>query len=234
MLLPVVDWKQLLEKRGVKAIIMCAAGVVLAASAGALGYYLWPEPAPKPPPPVATSTIGENADYVASDDFNRLPIEKRLGWVESQISKTLAMDDDEFARTWHSMDKEKRERILRNLDAVARARLKKQVREYSKLAPADRKAYLDERLDEFEKMDRKLRKAFGPPPGTPAPTTSSSEETRKRYARENADFKREASRFMVHESAEQRAKTVSFLAALGKRQGERKMGDIFGIRQSKR
>jgi uncharacterized protein (DUF2147 family) len=57
MLVPVIDWKELLQKKGVKVGVICGA-IVVGLSGITLGrYFLWPEPGPKPPPPVAEDPL---------------------------------------------------------------------------------------------------------------------------------------------------------------------------------
>ncbi len=238
MLLPVIDWKGLLKDRRPRIVLMGAATLLLVAAGGALGYYLWPDPAPKPPPPIASSTLSQRAEYAATEDFNRRPMDQRLAWVEGQIQKTLEADDADFIRAWESLNPVQRERLRDNLEIVGLERMRRNVREFYKLPPSARTAYLDETLDELEKIDRKVRKALGstndPPPhlrnvaGTQP--LSQQQIDRERLAAEDARLRKHATRMMVNEPADQRAKTVSYLAEMGRRQVQRTIGKALGLK----
>jgi hypothetical protein len=244
MLLPVMDWKGLFSTRGPKISLIGIAAVVLLGAGGVTGYYLWPEPAPKPPPPVATATLDQNAEYAISDDFNRLPMKKRLAWAEDQLKRVLSMDDEEVIRTWKAMGKEKRDRLFRNADAVVQEHVRQNVHKYHELPPSERKAFLDERLDEIDKIDRKLRKAIesteGPRPrsagggGFAGGTAGDWDRMhRERMAAQDAGFRKGATKWMVNEPADRRAKAVTYFAALGKRQAERGIERLFGPKPGK-
>jgi hypothetical protein len=230
VLLPIIDWKGLWNARGSRIALISTAVVLVVSGVGTAGYYLWPEPAPKPPPPVSSALI-VGAEYALTGDFNRLPMNQRLSWVNTQITKMTEMDDDEFIRTWNQLGHDKRKSIERNLDAVMRERLRRQAQEFQKTTPTDKTAYLDKCLDEFEKIERKVKKAEAlnrADPNSAASRLSEQERRRQVQARENADFSREGARFMLSESADQRTKTVSFLAAASKRQVQRHIKEFLG------
>ena len=158
MLIPVIEWNKVFSKRGGK-IAAISLGVVLGlGGVGTGAYYLWPEPAPKPPPPTETGTPNDFADYASSEDFNRLPMKKRLDWVEASMVKGIEMDDDEFVKFWKDMDREKRRRIQDNMRDVMRERTKRHVDNYFKLPGEQRKAFIDERIDEMEQWRGKFRR----------------------------------------------------------------------------
>jgi hypothetical protein len=103
MLLPVVDWKKMLSAHSLRVVLIGLGGVLLVTGVGVGGYHLWPEPTPQPPPP-ETATNEENAQYAAGDDFRRLSTEQRLAWIDRQMDRIEAMDDEEFIATWRDLD----------------------------------------------------------------------------------------------------------------------------------
>jgi len=231
VLLPVVDWKGLWNAGGPRKAFIGLATTFVLSGVGTAGYYLWPEPAPKPPPP-ADSTLVQGAEYAAGTDFTRLPMDRRLAWIETQIKMATEMSEEEFINIWKLMGDEKRNLIQKHLDAVARERVRRQVSQYYRLPPKEKTAYLDQCLDEFEKIDNRISRAME---STDEFTQLSSEEKRRKIQeQENRDFTRESARLMLGEPADQRAKTVTFVAALGKRQTERHIKDILSGKGARR
>ncbi|MBN1344186.1 MAG: hypothetical protein JXQ73_15985 [Phycisphaerae bacterium] len=237
MLTPVVEWKKLKTNKRFKIAAVAVGSLLCLTGVGAGAYCLWPEPAPKPPPPIETSSLDENADYAASEDFNRLPMKKRLEWVEAQMRKMEGMDEKEFVDYMNSMDDAKRRRIQDNMREVMRARIKNHVDEYSKLSGEARTAYLDERIDEMRQWEHRARRSFGPrsdatrpvPEGVD-PKVVAEKRRNERRAHAVADVKR----FMTDESADQRKKTLDFFSAVQARRSERGLGRLFGRRSGSR
>lgn len=231
MLIPVIDWKELLAKKGLKIAAVALGSLLWLTGVGAGAYYLWPEPAPKPPPPIETSSLAENADYAASEDFNRLPMKKRLDWVEAQMRKMEAMDDDAFIEYMNSMDDAKRRRIHENMREVMRQRIKNHVDEYTKLPDQERTAYLDQRIDEMQRWEQRAHRTFGPrsdaarrvPEGVD-PEVAAERRRAERRARMAGDMQR----FMTEESADRRKKTMDFFSAIQARRSERGVGRFLG------
>jgi len=237
MLLPVVDWKEFLNKRGMKVVLTGLAVLVGMGGIGVAAYKLWPEPGPKPPPPVASSTMEQSTAYAASEDFKRLPMEKRLAWVEGQAEKLAQMDDEEFARTWMSLDLETRNKVRDNMREVLRKRAERQADDYFRLPPAERKAFLDKQIEEMNQWESKFRKTFGRSrrgpgsqpavrTGEPGPRSRTQEEREAMRQRFFAD----AHRFMANESADKRGKMLTYFSQLARRRAERGEGDFFGRR----
>jgi hypothetical protein len=189
------------------------------------GYYLWPEPGPKPPPPVETSTVDQNINYAASDDFKRLPMNKRLAWVEAQSRKIGSMDDDEFVKMWRETDKATRDRIANNMREVMRERTKKDADTYFKLPKDQQQAFLDNRLDDFKQWDSKFHKMMGHQRGArPAagPTSQDNDPFRQQERRAmHQRFLTDSYNFMNNESADRRGKMFRYFTAMQKRRAER-------------
>jgi acyl-homoserine lactone acylase PvdQ len=239
MLMPVVDWKELWGKRGVRVSLISGLAVLGLAGIGTAGYYLWPEPAPAPPPPAETSTFSDNADYLATDDFSRQPMDKRLAWIETRIQRDLDVEDDEMLEAWESMDEATRKRIRDNIRPVMQERARRQARTYAKLRGEERTAYLDERIDEFEQWHPKLHKMFGSPDrrGPDARRdyeNMTDEELDALRERRRQRMVQETHKFMTEMSSDDRAKQMSFFTAIGKRRAQRGLVRFFGRGRSSR
>lgn len=150
MLRPVIDWKELWGKRGFKAAVIGLCTVFVLSGVGVAGYYLWPEPAPKPPPPVQTATTQEAREYLASEDFKRLPLEQRSEWMEQARGRMAQMDDEERRNLWQNTDEETRRRIGENMREMMMERMTRDVETYHSLPVSEREAFLDKKIDEME------------------------------------------------------------------------------------
>lgn len=257
MLLPVIDFKKLWAKRGVRIGALSTAAVLGFTGSVTALVMLWPEPAPAPPPPVESNDHEQTIDYLASDDFNRLPAKRRVKWLDAQMEKALAMDEGEFVQMMRNMDDETRERIEDNLEPVMRERVKVHAREYCSLSSEERDAYIERRMSEHRQWDRRMHAAFGDHHrrgrrgdrsnhgesrasnnndrrsgqaragrGSGGPSGDADRAERRRRGRER--FRAEIMRFMVSESPDQRAMTLAYLRAMGRKHVENNIGRILG------
>jgi len=234
MLLPVIDWKELWSKPGFRTTLIGVALVFVLGGIGVAGYRYWPEPAPKPPPTAPDTPIAQTMDYASSQDFNRLPMEKRVAWIESQMQRLGQMDDEEFAAAWRNMDKATRDRIQNNMREVVRVRMNRHIDEYFTKPKTEREAYLDQRIDEMKQWDSKFHKIYGrsgrgrtpqaDPNAPPTPEQQWREQERKGMQQR---FMADAYRFMG-ESADRRGKTAQFFNQIARRRAERGETDFFG------
>jgi hypothetical protein len=237
MLIPVINWREWLGKRGPKVVLISLGAVLGLAGIGIGGYYLWPEPAPKPAPPIDTTTPPEGTDYAASDDFNRLPMDKRLRWIESAMARISSMEGDEFVDHWNSLSEQQHRRIRNSFEAVMREREIRQVNEYFKLSGKDREAYLDERIDEMEEWDSIFHRMRQPQPNRavkPREGESDEEFKRRQRAVQQARVAKEMDHFMLRQSGDRRAKRVAYFTALQKRRMSKGMRNLFGKKPEKR
>jgi len=150
MLMPAIDWKDLWSKRSFRATVIGLAVVVVAGGAGAVGYALWPEPAPKPPPPVETATTQEARDYLASDDFKKLPLDQRSEWMGQQWQKVAEMSEEDRRKVFENTDEKTRDRIRDNMRGMFMERVSRDVTTYHSLPASEREKFLDEKIDEME------------------------------------------------------------------------------------
>ncbi len=156
MLLPTIDWKELWGRRGFKGAVVALCAIVGLGGAGTAGYFLWPEPAPKPPPP-PTATTQQARDYLASEDWNRLPLEQRTEWLEQRMRSMAGMEPEQRRAIMENMDEETRRRIGRNIRETMRQRMIQEVETFHRLPKDERVAFLDKKIDEME------ARGWGPP-----------------------------------------------------------------------
>ncbi len=154
----------ILSQRSLKITAVSLAIVLGLTGLGWGGYHFWPRPLPKPPEPNAS--VEQARDFLASDDFNRLPIDQRIAWVDQRMQKMSELGDDAFRRAMRDMDEKTRHRIHENMHAVMEARMDRNVDNYFKASEAERTALLDKQLDD---MQRFMRRERGPDsrPGGP-------------------------------------------------------------------
>ena len=233
MLIPIIEWSKVLSGRGAKIALISLGAVLGLGGVGAGAYYLWPEPAPKPPP-ADTATPNEFADYASSEDFNRLPMKKRLDWTDRQLTKGMAMDDDEFIKFWKDMDRQKRERLQDNMRHVMRERTKRDVDAYHKLAGEDRKALIDTRIDEMQQWRTKFRRIRQYEEGRDRTDTRTPEERERDKARREARMGAEMKNFMTKQPAGRRAKSMAYFSAFGKRRTELGLSRMFKPKKKKK
>ena len=151
MLMPVIGWKSLWAKRGVKVIVIGLGPLLALGGVGVFGYYyFWPEPAPKPPPPVQTATTQAVRDYLASEDFRRLPIDQRIEWLDQQRQAVANMTPEDRRSLWRDTDEQTRRRIAENIGEVMEERMNRDVATYHSLPPSEREAFLDKKIDEMQ------------------------------------------------------------------------------------
>ncbi len=167
MLLPTIDWKALRDKRGFKVALIALCVLVVLGGAGVAGYYLWPEPAPKPPPPVATATTQEAREFLASEDFSRLPLDQRMEWMDQARQKMDEMDEEERRKLFESVDENTRHQIGENMRKMMMERMTRDVETYYSLPEAEREAFLDKKIDEMEQFRGRRGPRGGP--GGPGP-----------------------------------------------------------------
>lgn len=245
MLTPVIDKKKWFGGPSVKIALIGLATVLCCAGIGVGGYVLWYEPPPKAPPPIETSTMAENADYLASPDFERLGVDERLAWFDGQTKKAVNMDDDAFFEACKNVEESKRERIRTNLTLVMRDRLHRDVEDFQKTPGPERAAFLDEKIDEMKQSERKFNRVVGrggsgmlrfrPPGGSRgrsarAGGTQEADQQFQRSERKafRRHFKKQMQHFMVEESGDTRAKTVKYVTAMGRRQIQRDLERLVG------
>ncbi len=220
MLRPMIDWQALWKRRGLRSAILSLGAVLVLSAVGAGGYVLWPEPSPPPPPPAASTTTAEAQAFVGSDDFEKLPMDRKITWVEERMQKMTEMDPEEFRKSWEDMDEQTRRRIHENLMPVMEARMQREVDAYHRLPASEREAYLDKLIDQMERFrPRGPRMGDGPPgPGAPPPPGGPSGRGDRRGGPGRMMAR------MAKMPADRRARINTFMKTMAKRRAERGMG----------
>ncbi len=154
MLIPAVDWKALWGKRAFRTAVIGLCSAFALSGVGVAGYYLWPEPAPEPPPPAETATTQEAREYMASDDFNRLPLDQRSEWAGQTMRRVAQMDDAARRDLWESTGEETRDRIRENMRQMMTERWNRDVETYHSLPASEREAFIDKKIDEMRSRGR--------------------------------------------------------------------------------
>ncbi len=157
-----VDRRTQKKRRGQTPSGIIIALLVLVVGAGIAAYYLWPRPAPEPPPPAETATMQEAREYLAGDDFDRLPMEQRIEWLEERLQTLAKMDEDELRESLENMDDEARRRIRSSIGPVMFARMRRSVDDFHKLPESQREAFLDQEIDRMQTFREVVRKMRGP------------------------------------------------------------------------
>ncbi|MBN1344741.1 MAG: hypothetical protein JXQ73_18760 [Phycisphaerae bacterium] len=228
MLTPGTDRKSLRKKRGFKAAAIGLCTLFVLGGAGTAGYYLWPEPAPKPPPPVETATTQEAREYLASDDFKRLPVAQRIEWMDQQRQKVDQMDEEERRKLWEDTDEKTRRRIHENMREMMQERMSQDVKTYHSLPESEREAFLDKKIDEMQQFRGRGGPGMGPGPRGGPPPDRNGQGQRNRGTRPDGPPRggppggrgRPGDR-MARMPADRRAESLVFMKAMAKRMSER-------------
>jgi len=229
MLMPVVNLRELWKRRGLRTAGIGLAVVLAVGGMGAAGYYLWPQRAPAPPPPAETASEEEARDYLAGDDFRRLPVDRRLEWVGKRMASMAEKDPEERRKAWESMDEETRRRIHENMREMMTERMNRDVETYHSLPPSEREKFLDERIDEMERRrprGGRMRDGGGrggPPPGGGRGPGPSGEQGRRPEGRRGPPPGGPMGH-MARMPADKRAEFMAYGKAMMKRRMERGLG----------
>lgn len=139
------------RKRTIRAAI--AAGAALAILAGSTGaYLLWPRRVPD----YLNDPMDQVLDFtLLTDEFNRLPLEKRLELVRDLIQrlKNASAEDSVLMAAFAASIRDKaRKQLEENGQRLAIDMLDSYAAGYNHIPPQDRAAYLDEKILEFTRL----------------------------------------------------------------------------------
>ncbi len=111
---------------------------------------------PRPIPNIAEDPMDEVMDYVLlTDDFNNLPIEKRLALVKELIERVRTMSGEDsamLAMFAASIEREMRRQMEENIKRLAVDVMDKYAQDYESVPPEEAGKYLDEKAIEFTRM----------------------------------------------------------------------------------
>lgn len=181
------------EKRGLVGTGRVIVALVLAGAAAGGVYYFRPRPAPKPPPPPKTATVEEAREYLAGDDFDRLPMKQRMAWLEDRLEALSEMDEAELRESVEDMDEETRRRIRRNIGRVIFTQMSKSVDDFHELPESQREAFLDEQIDRMQTFRQVARKIRGPRDEQEG-ASEQQDQAREMQARNEQDSRSETGR----------------------------------------
>ncbi|MGQ0626490.1 MAG: hypothetical protein ACT4PL_00110 [Phycisphaerales bacterium] len=127
---------------------------VLFCGGGALAYLAF---VPRPVPDVMNDPFEDVLDYtLLSDDFNQLPLEKRLAIIKELISRLKSMDSGDSAMMSAfaaGIMGKARDQLRKNAEKMAVDMWDAFATDYEKVSrPEDREAYLDDAFVKFTEM----------------------------------------------------------------------------------
>jgi len=128
------------------------AGVLLLVGASVGAYFVL---RPRPMPDYENDPLNEIFDYtLLSEEFNRLPVEKRIELVSAIIARMKKMDSGDstlLAAFAAGIMGSAREQLEKNASRLAIDLWDKYADDYSKVKGPEREAYLDKTFIEFQK-----------------------------------------------------------------------------------
>ncbi len=134
------------------------AALALAILGGGLGAYFALRE--RPTPEYLTGPMDDVLDYTLfSDEFNTLPIQKRIELMGDLIKRIKGMgagDSELMAALAASIEGPMRRKLEENLSRLAIDAWDEKAKEYEKARPEDRKKYLEDAYLGFEKMMEEL------------------------------------------------------------------------------
>lgn len=111
---------------------------------------------PRPIPNIAQDPMDEVMDYVLlTDDFNNLPIDKRLALVKDLIDRIKTMSGEDsamLAMFAASIEREMRRQMEENIKRLAVDVMDKYAKDYEGVPPEDADKFLDDKAVEFTRM----------------------------------------------------------------------------------
>jgi len=184
--------------------------VVLAGSAVAAWWYFVPPRLPEP----KHQSADEVVNFVASEDFRKLPEPRRQEYIR-KVRKAYPGFSLMQKANMRSLTEEQRHRFHRNFHESRQREMNNRIEKYFKLPVEQRTAYMDEMIDGMQRRMSQPRRR--PPTTRPRAERSMTRPSRRRRRRDIARFRRR------YESSDpvRRAQRVEFFKALRKRMEER-------------
>jgi len=148
---------------------------------------------PRPIPNIAQDPMDDVMDYVLlSDEFNNLPIDKRLALIKDLIERVKTMSGEDsamLAMFAASIEREMRRQMEENIKRLAVDVMDKYARDYEGVPPDQADKFLDDKIVEFTKMMEDLSGERSGLPEDPDERIAALRRQAKRdqeFARENA------------------------------------------------
>lgn len=143
-----------------KKIIIGVSVLVVALAAAGTGSFLYFHESVPVLPDINKTDSKDIATFLASKDFAKVPVDKKLEYMDSLRAKNEKEGKNPFD-SFRELPKEQRDKIMGNMRPVFEERMKQEAKKYCSLkTQAEKDAYLDERIDRMEKMrkDREERR----------------------------------------------------------------------------
>lgn len=110
----------------------------------------------EPPPP--SKDINKNLSYLASDDFTKLPDEKKAEYLQKLRENNTSMRD--VRNKIRSLPEDQRNKLRKNMRSAFRTRMRERVKKYFELkTPEEKDAYLDQVIDRMEQFRQRRAQA---------------------------------------------------------------------------
>lgn len=127
--------------------------------AGSIGGYFALRAVPQPD--YAAAPMDDVLDYtLLTDDFNALPVDKRLDLIAALLKRLQSMSSEDsvaMAMFASMIDSDKmREQLMKNASLIAIDKWDQYARDYQSVPDGDRGAYLDKAFLEFAKLGETL------------------------------------------------------------------------------
>ncbi|MBN1845267.1 MAG: hypothetical protein JW810_06255 [Sedimentisphaerales bacterium] len=180
-----------------------AAGIIAAAALLAvLGVTIWAVRRDSRPalPDLKDASVQEKAEFLASDDFGKLEVERKQQYLETLRPDQESRDQPRLLAEPDLTD-EQRDQLIKNLMPVIKPWVEQRAAEYEALTPAEQTARLDQIIDRMEEQRR-----------------SNPQQYRERMRRLTPE---RVNMFLEHTDPKTRVKIAQFRTNLEKRMKER-------------
>lgn len=138
--------------------VLAGGGTVLAVIALIGGGWWWLEARWRPPPSIFDAPVNDVLGYLAMDDFNELPLEERVRYLQEFASRFQGMQQEESAAAAAfiaSVTGPTRDQLRQNARTLAKDVLLEGAQGYFATPDADRSAYLDDWLADWQRRAEK-------------------------------------------------------------------------------
>ena len=203
-----------------KRFMLIAGAVAVLAAAGVVTYVFWPD---GPPPNPETAKSEEVTKYLASDQFAKLPVEKKQDYLE-QVHKKSEGHPRRVFRSARDLSEKEREKLHENMRPVFMAMMRKRMDAFFELPPKERNAYLDRMIDAHENRRQEWQRRREQRESEGASSTQSQDRSRRRGAgrhRRHRMSPERLKRMIERTPAKDRARFMEFIKAMRKRREER-------------
>jgi len=148
-----IDLAELWQEHWQRILAICAA-LVLCAGIGSAGYW-WFAVRWKPPPSIFDSPVNNVLGYLATPDFNKLPMRERLKYIQEFIGRFRGMSQQDSvmaAAFLAGVTGKVREQLTQNVRILAKDIMAEGAATYVNLPEAERGEFIDKWVVEWIKF----------------------------------------------------------------------------------